>query len=61
MNTKAVVLTISASLLWITPGLRAAEGGSTNSMEKTSYAIGMYYGAGLKRQGIEVSEINYDE
>ena len=57
MNTKAFVLTISAGLLWITPELRATQGASTN----TSYAIGMYYGAGLKRQGIEVTDINYDE
>ena len=57
MNTKAFVLTISAGLLWITPEVPA----STNSTERTSYAIGMYYGAGLKRQGIELSDINYDE
>ena len=61
MNTKALILTIFASLAWTAPELGAADAASTNSMEKTSYAIGMYYGAGLKRQGIEVSDINYDE
>lgn len=63
MNTKALVLTISAGLLLAAPALRAEVATSTNaiSREKTSYAIGMYYGAGLKRQGIELNDINSDE
>jgi len=63
MNTKAFVLTISAGLCLAASGLRAEVATSTNAItrERTSYAIGMYYGAGLKRQGIEVSDLNYDE
>ena len=63
MNTKAFVFTISAGLLLAAPALRAEVATSTNaiSREKTSYAIGMYYGSGLKRQGIDVSDLNYDE
>jgi FKBP-type peptidyl-prolyl cis-trans isomerase FklB len=63
MNTKAFVLTISASLFVAAPVLRAEVATSTNAItrEKTSYAIGMYYGSGLKRQGIEVNDINYEE
>lgn len=63
MNTKAFVLMISTGLLLPASVLGAEVATSTNAVtrEKTSYAIGMFYGSGLKRQGIEISDINYDE
>jgi len=61
MNTKAFVLMTSAGLLCTVLETKAADVATTNSLGKTSYAIGMYYGAGLKRQGIELNDINYDE
>jgi len=62
MNTKAFVLTISASLLLVAPGVRAEDAAFKNDKDKTSYALGVYYGGDWKKRfGIEPGDLNFDE
>jgi len=60
MNTKAIVLMISAGLLAV-PGLRAEESAAQNDKAKISYALGAYYGGDWKRREIEPNDLNYEE
>ena len=60
MNTKAIALMIFTGLLTV-PGLRADEAAFKNDKDKTSYALGAYYGGDWKRREIEVNDLNFDE
>jgi len=43
------------------PGLRAEDAAFKNDKDKTSYALGAYYGGDWKRREIEVDDLNFDE
>jgi FKBP-type peptidyl-prolyl cis-trans isomerase FklB len=60
MNTKAIVLMTLAGALAV-PGSRAEEAAFKNDKDKISYAVGAFYGGGLKRQEVEMSDLNFDE
>lgn len=62
MNTKAFVLTISAGALLAVTGLRADDTSFKNDKDKTSFALGTYYGGDWKKRfGIEPNDLNFDE
>lgn len=61
MNTKVIALLTLTGLL-ATPGLRAEEPAAKIDKDKTSYALGTYYGGDWKKRfGIEAGDLNYDE
>jgi FKBP-type peptidyl-prolyl cis-trans isomerase FklB len=60
MNTKAIALMILTGLV-AAPGLRAEETAPKSDKDKTSYALGAFYGADWKRREIEVSDLNFEE
>lgn len=60
MNTKAIALMIFAGTL-AAPGSRAEDAPFANDKDKISYAVGMFYGGGLKRQELEVGDLNFAE
>lgn len=60
MNMKTIALLIFAGVL-STSGLRADEAAFKNDKDKTSYALGAYYGGTWKRMEVEVTDVNFDE
>ena len=59
---KMKVFTLVVTGLLTAHGLRAADAPTfANDKDKTSYALGVYYGNSWKRLEIEPSDINFDE
>jgi len=59
MKLKVIVLVVTGLLT--AQGLRAADAAPANDKDKTSYALGVYYGNSWKRLEIEPGDINFDE
>ncbi len=61
MNTKTILLALGAGLI-LTGNLRADDAKSPAvDKDKTSYALGLFYGNDWKRREISAEELNFDE
>jgi FKBP-type peptidyl-prolyl cis-trans isomerase FklB len=59
MNTRVIALVFTGLLT--AHGLRAEDAAFANDKDKTSYALGTYYGNSWKRLEIETNDVNFDE